>query len=295
MPGQGAKRETQRMYTKYWGLAETPFQSTIDPRWFYTGPGREEAVARSLFLAESGRRCGVIVGSAGTGKSLLLEKLARTLKRSQREVALVDLLGCTSQEMLWETAAELGLAPGKSASTAALWRLVHDYFRSNQFARVPTVVLFDHLGRADGECATVLQRLLSLTSGAGAGVTFLLAARVAEHSKLWATLGRFSDLRIDLPTFDRVETGRYVNALLIQAGAMAPIFDDSGLERVFELTAGIPGEVNRLCDLALIAAAADGLPNIDESVIDAVAAELQLTPAPVQRLATAGRRVPESY
>ncbi len=70
------------MYANYWGLAEIPFRNTIETRWFYESPGHEEALARLIFLIEQRRRCGVLSGPAGSGKSLVLELLRRETLRT---------------------------------------------------------------------------------------------------------------------------------------------------------------------------------------------------------------------
>jgi len=81
------------MYSQHFGLTETPFANTLDPHWFYQSPGHEEALARLMYVVDQRRRCGVLLGPAGTGKSLLLTVLLAETRRLPREVVLVDLLG----------------------------------------------------------------------------------------------------------------------------------------------------------------------------------------------------------
>jgi len=100
------------MYANYWGLAEIPFRNTLDTRWFYQSPAHEESLARLLFLVENHRRCGVLSGAAGTGKSLLMTVLAGEAARIGSEVARVDLFGRSGPEMLWEIVAELRIPAG---------------------------------------------------------------------------------------------------------------------------------------------------------------------------------------
>src|SRR5258708_4541956 len=108
------------MYTSYWGLSDIPFKNTLNPRCFYESAGHEEALARLMFLVEQHRRCGVLSGPSGTGKSLALEVLRREALRTGAEVALVDLRGCGGREMLWEVLATLGLSPGLDDSQYSL-------------------------------------------------------------------------------------------------------------------------------------------------------------------------------
>ncbi len=122
------------MYANYWGLAEIPFRNTIDTRWFYQSQVHEEALARLLFLVENHRRCGVLSGAAGTGKSLLLGILGREAARTGGEVAHIDLFGRSSLEMLWEIVAELGVPAGPDDAAPRLWRTLHDHILANRYA-----------------------------------------------------------------------------------------------------------------------------------------------------------------
>ncbi len=99
------------MYAQHWGLVDIPFQSTIDQRWFYEGPSHEEAVARLLFIVEQHRRLGVLVGEAGTGKSMLLAVLKRAVQRAQGQVINVNVAGRSGDEVVWELAAGLRHSP----------------------------------------------------------------------------------------------------------------------------------------------------------------------------------------
>src|SRR5262245_48047119 len=161
----GPFRNISPMYATYWGLTEIPFKNTLDTRWFYESPGHEEALARLIFLVEQHRRCGVLSGPAGSGKSLVLEFLRRETLRTGAEVAAVDLIGLSCREMLWEILAALGRSTGIDDSPHRLWRLLHDHITANHEAHVPLVLILDHLDRAQPECVVAVERLQHLSAG----------------------------------------------------------------------------------------------------------------------------------
>src|SRR5260221_4392171 len=147
------------MYANYWGLSEIPFKNTLDVRWFYESPGHEEAIARLLFLIEQHRRCGVLWGPSGTGKSLILELLRREAARNGGEVALVDVLGHGSREMLWEVLAGLGLAPGVDDSQFRLLRLLPHDVPANRHSQAPLGLVLGQTDRAQANCLAPVERL----------------------------------------------------------------------------------------------------------------------------------------
>ena len=65
------------MYTKYWGLQESPFRGSLDPRYYFNSPSHDEALARLQFVVENQRRLALTLGDSGSGKSLLLQIYAR--------------------------------------------------------------------------------------------------------------------------------------------------------------------------------------------------------------------------
>jgi general secretion pathway protein A len=52
------------------------------------------------------------------------------------------------------------------------------------------------------------------------------------------------------------------------------IFSPGALQRLYDVTAGNPRRINRLCDMALLVGYAEQLTQISEAQIDAVGAEL---------------------
>ena len=264
------------MYANYWGLTEIPFRNTLATRWFYQSPAHEEALARLLFLVENHRRCGVLSGAAGTGKSLLLAVLGSEAVRTGGAIAHIDLFGRSSQEMLWEIVAELRVPAGPDDAPHRLWRKLHDHILANRYSRSPLVLLLDHLDRAHADCVGVVERLQHLSSGGDTGLTLILGVRDERAAAFAPVLREISDLRIELLALDRTETQHYVETLLTRAGAAESFFEPSAINRLFEETHGVPRHLNRLCDLALLAGMADHATRIDETIVAAASEELHV-------------------
>ena len=103
------------MYQAHWGLQESPFRGDLDPKSFYPSPTHEEALARLNFLVEQHHRLGLLIGPAGSGKSLLFEVFAQQLRRQGRSVAKLSLLDVEPAEMLSLLASRVGIdgRPGR--------------------------------------------------------------------------------------------------------------------------------------------------------------------------------------
>ncbi len=84
----------------------------------------------------------------------------------------------------------------------------------------------------------------------------------------------------------------YVQSLLAKAGNASQLFDPAALDRVSELSRGNPRELNRLCELSLMAAMAAADTQVDEATVESVAreftAERRSTRAARQALVASG-------
>jgi general secretion pathway protein A len=270
------------MYERYWGLSESPFQNTLDQRWFYGSPQHEEVLARLCYLVEQRRHCGILTGLGGTGKSLLLAIISNQIRRTQRQPVWLDLPGLSGGELLWQVAAQLHLAPLENEPPAVLWRMIRDQLHALRLSQIHTVVLVDRIDRAEEDCARMLERLLQLDQGSSCWLTLLVATRSPVLRGGAAGLLERADLRAELVPWSGTDTQCYVRESLRRAGADDEVFDEAALEAIHERTRGIPRNVNRLCDLCLLAGMAESLEKIDAEIVHSVADELQITSEPVR-------------
>ena len=266
------------MHERYWELNGSPFQGTADLRWFWESPAHDEAVARLLFVVEQRRRFGLMLGPAGTGKTLVLKAARRDAERLGRSVAAVDLFGLDSNELLWQLSIALRLGPRDDRSRWWLWQAICDHLQALHSAHVPAVLFLDHLERADADCLEVLERLLHLDAANDSCLTILAAARDNFDEQVFPELTELSEFRIELPLCDRRETEQFVTSLLHKAGSQRQIFTPGAFDLLYEISQGVPRTIVRLCDIALAAGAHQELLRIDGETLLAVVGELPSSP-----------------
>lgn len=262
------------MHLPHWGISELPFHQGIDPRRFHRSPTHEEALARLHFLVEGRSRLGLLLGSAGTGKSLTLAVLARELRAVRCDVALLNVLGAESDECLWRLAAELGLNPDAELDAFCLWREVTDRIIANRYQQVPTVLLLDDVDRAQPGLQSLVLRLAHADLSPDARLTIVLTCRPERIGLIERPLLELSELRVDLEPWEETETQRYLAAALQGAGVRQSIFSPAAVDKLYELSQGVPRQVAHLAELALLAGAAAELPTIDAGTVENVFYEL---------------------
>ena len=260
------------MYERYWSLQESPFKGVGGCR-ACESVLFEEPLARLYYLVEQQRTCGVVVGPAGTGKSCLLKHFCREARRTQRIVGYVDLLDGDGQQLGWNLAAALGLAPTENEGPQSTWRRIEAHLRALETADVQAVIVVDHVDRGRGDCLRSLERLLSLGSTSHR-ITLLTAVRPDSPAR--ARLSEFCDLRIEMTALERDQTHDYVEQTLAACGAERSLFEPAAIDALHYHSQGVLRTLNRLCDLSLTAGMGDRRRTIDADVVNGVAQSLQL-------------------
>ena len=216
------------------------------------------------------------MGEPGTGKSMLLEIVARSLRRAGGQVANVSLTGIDLREFLWLIAAELGLNPDGRDDVFRLWREILDRLSENRYQQMETVLLLDDAHEASREVLEHVARLGQLDHGANSRLTIVLARRRGGRPALESRLLELAELRIDVEPWEEPDTLGYLTWSLAQAGRKLPTFSDDAMLRLHALSDGIPRRVNQLANLSLVAGAARQVPLIDSEIVASIHHELGL-------------------
>src|SRR6478735_873860 len=264
----------QSLPLKHWGLERSPFCSTPGVGQFYPTAGHNEALARIEYLVDGRRRLGALLGDSGVGKSLVLRVAAAQLAKKGRTAVLVDGLGASTREFLWQVACGLGTTPREDADVAWLWRQIADRVAENRVRQADTVLLVDDAGQAGPDLVTQFLRLARLDVTPTARWTIVLAAEPGQAVRWNESLRSLFDLRIDVVSWSVEDTIGYLQTGLVEAGRLEPLFDDGALEALHEIACGVPRQVARLADYALLAGAAAGVETIDAGIVEAASEEI---------------------
>ncbi|MCS7305015.1 MAG: AAA family ATPase [Thermoguttaceae bacterium] len=263
------------MKYSYWGLKGSPFGFGLDPKGFFLSGVHEEALARLEFLVHQRRRLGVLIGPAGCGKSLLLEVFAEKLRRAGQPVARICPAGAQCAELLCDLLIALGRLPKPRNPVSSLWQQVGDRLREACLIGQSVVILCDQMESATQDIWQTINRLLGYIDRPECAATVVLAGR-SQMLRLGHELLSKIDLPIQLEPWELLDTQQYLQEALRRAGRIEPIFTPEGVQRLHELSGGIPRQINRLAELALLAGALEGFSQIGPEIIEALYPQLSL-------------------
>jgi type II secretory pathway predicted ATPase ExeA len=266
------------MYEAFWKLTGKPSANRSELSHFYRSKSHHAALLRLKYGLDNFAGPGLIMGLSGTGKSTLVRIFANEHAAFRPFVHIVfPALEC--DDLLRLIASELSeSAPVETAGTDSVLRNIQKSLRSfSERNQQPLLCIDDAHLLSEDALQFVIQPLLNMVeTDPTIRLSILLAGLPVLSSRL-RKIGELSE-RIAVATpvsgFTASETTDYVSESLKRVSGPSGIFTPEALQRLFEITAGNPRRINRLCDMALLVGYAEQLSQITEVQIDAVGAEL---------------------
>jgi type II secretory pathway predicted ATPase ExeA len=274
------------MYESFFGCRQRPFGSAPQVERYF--PGRTIDAARQSLERCVGRAEGaaLVVGPAGTGKTLLAAKLAEKF-RDQFAVVRLGNGGLTTRRAFFQAVLyELNL-PYRGLEEGELRLSLIDRLTADATDRGMLLVVDD----AHALPLRLLEEVRMLADLARRGeprVRLVLVGAPSLEERLavprLTTLQQRITARCYLEAFDRQDTLAYVrHQIMVVGGEPLNVFTESALDAVYRATEGIPRLINQTCDHALVMACAGGVKPVDVAGIEEAWADLQQLPTPWSR------------
>lgn len=268
---------------EHFGLKARPFEIVTDPRFFYASREHEEALARLLYLVnEESMYFGMLTGEIGSGKSITRRVFTQRIDRRRHYVVEFENSGFSFGELIGRLLTQARYAPADipaPAETARLYTAVADLMTA--LAREQgrqLVLLFDEAQDLAPADLAHIKRLSNLNGEIEGHLTCVFIGQPELRAQIaaLAPLDQRISLRFHLPHLGEDEIAPYLRHRLIEAGHPdGDLFDPAAIPELFVASGGVPREINRLCKLALDAAAAEKRPRIDQADLSRVIADLR--------------------
>ena len=280
------------MYAKHFGLAESPFSVTPDPRFSYTNTHYREAFANLRYGIETRKGFIVITGEAGTGKTTLLRRLMRSVEATVH-TAFIFNTHLSFTELLRLALSELGVA-SSAQDRLTLMAQLNDYL-IEQLRKDHTVsLLIDEAQDLSDEMLEELRLLSNLETDRAKLIQIVLMGQPELERKLdqpqLRQLKQRVAIRCRLAPLRSDEVALYINSRLQTVGYEGKeLFDLGSVEQIARYSQGIPRLINVICDNALLITYATSKSKVSAKIIEEVARDLQLI-GPSQVSATEQRK-----
>ncbi|MGB7948544.1 MAG: AAA family ATPase [Candidatus Binatia bacterium] len=269
------------MYNSYFGLLETPFSITPDPRFFYPNPVYLEAYATLLYGIEAKKGFVVVTGEVGTGKTTLLRKLLGNLDGTVHSVFVFNTY-VSFPELLRVMLHDLGLTP-KDTSKVTMFQTLNNYLLERLEQRHTVAVLVDEAQDLSEEVLEELRLLSNMETDQEKLLQIVLMGQPELGAKLdqprLRQLKQRVAVRCRLNPLEDEEVGPYIDFRLRTAGYKGTsIFHPAAVQQI-AVYSTIPRMVNIICDNALLLAFAESQKTVSAAMVQDVARNLRIEPA----------------
>jgi len=268
------------MYEAYWRLERRPFGAGCDPRFYYPSDAHQGTLLKLRFAVESKHAAALVIGESGTGKTLIGRLLATRLPAECAPLVHLTYPQMPAANLLAYLARELQtpLAGGAHVPSIdeAVWAL-QQQLAANAHAGKHAVIIIDEAHLLEGTQTFEALRLLTNIEVDGAPAATLIFIGKPALMPIFERMPQWEQrlsVKCLLRAFAPDETHAYVQHRLQEAGAVDEIFDHEALDALHATSQGMPRDIHRVADLALLTAFADGEESIGADRIQAVATEL---------------------
>ncbi len=272
------------MYEGFFQLHARPFLPAPRVDRYFPAAAIERARQNLSRLVERGEGPGLVVGPAGSGKSLLCQVLAEQHKTHFQIAHFSSARLCTRRALLQAILYELNL-PYRDMEEGELRLSLIDHLTATPSPRPYLLFLVDEAHALPLRLLEEIRMITNLVRDGQPCVRLVLAGAPALEERFASPkLESFNQriaARCYLESFDHHDTYQYVCAQITACGGQAhELFADDAFEAIYRATDGVPRLVNQLCDHALVLAHAGGARKIDGAGIEEAWADLQQLPLP---------------
>ena len=277
------------MYETYYGFTEKPFSLTPDPKYLYRSQSHADAF--DLLQYAISRREGfvVVTGDIGTGKTTLCRALLEKIDRATFTALVLnpflseeDLLKRILQDFAVISRADVKAGRLAGVSKQELIDTLYDFLLGLIPLKASAVLIIDEAQNLPLGVLEQIRILSNLETDKEKLLQIILVGQLELQTLLRSPKLRQLDQRVsiryELQPLDREASGAYVSHRLAVAGGSAVTFTPKALDRVHQLSSGIPRLINLLCDRALLAAFSLRTNRVLPDMVDRAAKSLDVQP-----------------
>ncbi|MBW3656852.1 MAG: AAA family ATPase, partial [Gemmatimonadetes bacterium] len=246
------------MYAPYFGLTQEPFSIAPDPRYLFMSERHREALAHLLYGLGAGGGFVLLTGEIGTGKTTVCRCFLEQMP-AHCNVAYIFNPKLTVTELLQSVCEEFRISvPRKDL----LPPTVKDYLDPlNAFllrehaAGRNNLLIIDEAQNLSAEVLEQLRLLTNLETRERKLLQIILIGQPELRTLLarpeLEQLAQRVIARYHLGPLTEEETAQYVRHRLEVAGLARTLpFERKALQRIHQLSRGVPRRINLLCDRA---------------------------------------------
>lgn len=266
------------MYKEFYGLREKPFSKTPDPRFLFLSTGHREALARLQYALEE-RELALLTGDIGCGKTTISRALMDSMG-DDYHFCFIFNPRLTSLEFLRVIARELTATtppPGKDDLLNEITEALYGFHKKNC---CPVIVIDEAQMIPDREIFDELRLLTNFQLDDRNLLSIIVMGQpelrrtLADH--IYEPFRQRIAINYHLSPLNLEETLDYLDFRLEVAGGSAGLFSPDAVQRIYDLSGGVPRKINVIATNALLEGFGRDASLIDAAILEGMADELTI-------------------
>lgn len=264
------------MYKEFYGLIEKPFSKTPDPRFLYMSSGHQEALARLEYAVEE-TEIALLTGDIGCGKTTISRALMDRMGERYHFLFVFNPR-LTADELLRVIASGLQVDVPSLQKDQLLKEITTALYRLHGEGRIPVVVIDEAQMIPDRDLFDELRLLTNFQLDDRNLLSVIIMGqpelREMLASPVYEPFRQRISLSFHLAPLGLEETLEYLDFRIVAAGGESGLFSPDAVQRIYELSGGVPRRINAVATNALLIGYGRDAAWIDASIIEETAAEL---------------------
>lgn len=266
-------------YLSFFGLNEEPFTASPNPRFLYTSPQHHVALQKTRYVVSAKKGLCVVFGDTGTGKTTLSRLLYQKFIDDGFETALLTNPSYPTPFQLLRTIMQEFEYPKYGRSyKASLDRLKEFLYTQAAKEKKTLVLIVDEAQTLKLSMLEFLRQLLNYETNEQKLLQLVLFTQNELRGKL-RRAKNFNNriaLKASLENLSPTDSEEMLEFRWTVAGGEKFPFSPSGLDAIYEFSAGVPRTQVILADNCLLVAFLKKQKEIDRALVTEVAKDQEI-------------------
>jgi len=264
------------IYNAFFGFDERPFTLVPDPDFLFWSNSHRLAYTMLEYGILTRSPITVITGEIGAGKTTLLQHLLRTMPEDVIVGLISNAQGDRGELLQW-VLYSLGESFDPGAAYVQLFQQLQEFLLEVYAQGKRVILIIDEAQNLNVGTLEELRMLTNINSNKDELVQLVLVGQpelraLISRPELKQFVQRVGS-SFHLSAMSRDNVADYVSHRLRVAGGTGGEIAPDAVDKIAELTGGIPRLVNQLCDLGLVYAFSAEEDTVDGRTIDHVIAD----------------------
>ncbi len=264
------------MYKAFHGFKEKPFNLVPNPSYLFLSESHSAALTFLVYGLTEKVGFVMLTGEIGIGKTTLIRYLLNQIG-SDMDVAVIFNTNVLTDDLIRLILSEFEIEHEDDISKSRALEILYEFLIERYAAGRKVLLIIDEAQNLSEAVLEEIRMLSNLQTDEDMLMQIMIVGQPELREKIIdPRLEQFAQriaVSYHLSAMNRDETGQYIVHRLEKAGGDPDLFTPDAVDKIFEVSCGIPRTINLLCDGCLVYTYAEGQHTIDDQIVEQVIEE----------------------